>query len=369
LTEDPRARPSILVVDDAVENLQLLAGILAEHAYEVRPVTTGRQALQAATSLPPELILLDVAMPDMDGYEVCRRLKEVDELRAIPVIFLTALSETTDKIRAFAAGGADFITKPFQVEEVLARVRVHIALGQSHTKLSQSYERLRSLERLREDLVQMLLHDMRSPLSALTVLLSAVEEDGGGGLDQRIREHLKVAVQAVASVNRMANDILDVSRLEEGKLPMDRRTHDVAEICREVAAYLAGLDRLHTIDVGGTEPAEIVCDRDIVFRVVENIVSNAIKHTPPGGRIRIRTGIEAGRVRVTIRDEGHGIPLEARTKIFEKFGTLEACRDTRFHSTGLGLAFYKLAVEAHGGTIDVERGEPSGSIFWFELPA
>jgi two-component system, sensor histidine kinase and response regulator len=369
MMDEPLARPSILVVDDTIENLQLLSRILAQHAYEVRPVTSGRQALQAATNLPPELILLDVVMPELDGYEVCRRLKELDDLRAIPVIFLTAMCEPDDKIKAFAAGGADYITKPFQVDEVLARVRLHIALRQSHIKLAQSYERLRSLERFRDDLVQMLVHDMLSPLSALTVLLADVQNDCGGELDQHIREQLRFAVEAARSVNRMANDILDVSRLEERKLPLDRKPNDVAEICREVASHLGMLDRTRAIDVDGTEPTEIVCDRGIVFRVVENIVSNAIKHTPRGGRIRIRTGINAGRARVTIRDEGHGIPLEARTKIFEKFGTLEVRRDMQFHSTGLGLAFCKLAVEAHGGTIGVERGEPSGSIFWFEMPA
>ena len=162
---------SILVVDDTVENLQLLGSMLSEQGYEVRPVTNGRDALLAARSYPPDSILLDVSMPEMDGYEVCTQLKASEELREIPVIFLTALNSTADKVKAFEVGGADHVTKPFQIDEVLARIRVHIALRRSRQELLASYERLRGLERLREDMVQMVVHDMRSPLSALIGLL------------------------------------------------------------------------------------------------------------------------------------------------------------------------------------------------------
>src|SRR5688572_13642593 len=122
--------------------------MLGEHRYEVRPVTSGRQALQAAAGYPPDLILLDVNMPEMNGYEVCARLKASPELRHIPVVFLTALTATADKLKAFEVGGADYVTKPFQLEEVLARVQVHVALHRSRTELAESIDRLRALERL-----------------------------------------------------------------------------------------------------------------------------------------------------------------------------------------------------------------------------
>ena len=161
----------MLVVDDTIENLRLLSDLLGEHGYEVRAVTNGRQALQAAEHDPPDLILLDITMPEMDGYEVCRRLRAGRASRDVPVIFLTALTDTADKVLAFDAGGVDYVTKPFQFEEVLARVKTHVALRRAQSALAESYARLRDLEQLRDDLVHMVVHDMRSPLTALLIRL------------------------------------------------------------------------------------------------------------------------------------------------------------------------------------------------------
>jgi two-component system, sensor histidine kinase and response regulator len=360
---------SILVVDDTVENLQLLASMLSAHGYEVRPVTNGRDALTAARSDPPELILLDVTMPEMDGYEVCARLKESAELREIPVIFLTALSSTADKVKAFEAGGADYVTKPFQLDEVLARIRVHVALRRSRLELLASYERLRGLEKLREDLVQMVVHDMRSPLSGLIQLLNLIQTDPACTLGEGAMTDLQIAVQAATGLNGLANDLLDVSRLEEDKLPLDRRPNDVVAICRDVLARVAPFDRTRRLDLeaAGVMPAH--CDRRVVERVLENLVGNAMKHTPSRGRVWVSAVAGPGRVRVAVHDEGPGVPVEARSKIFEKFGTIAARHEGHYHSAGLGLTFCKLAVEAHGGSIGVDGGASVGSVFWFELPA
>lgn len=359
---------SILVVDDTVENLHLLSRMLTAHGYEVRPVTSGRQALVAARSAPPEAVLLDVTMPEMDGYEVCRHFKDEPALREIPVIFLTALSDTADKLRAFEAGGVDFITKPFQIDEVLARVRAQVALRQSHAALADSYQRLRGLERMREDLVQMVIHDMRSPLASLVMLLEHMHAGLGAALGDDVAEDLRIAVQAAAAANRMANDVLDVSRLEDGKLPLDRSRHDLVALCRDVVAGRRGLDRSADVAIDGDGALLVDCDPGLVRRVIENLVGNAIKHTPAGCPIRVAARAGSGQVRVEVRDGGGGVPVEARAKIFEKFGTLGARHDGAFHSSGLGLAFCKLAVEAHGGRIGVDAGSPVGSVFWFELP-
>jgi signal transduction histidine kinase len=365
---EPAHGASVLVVDDTPENLRLLTSMLAEQGYEIRPVTSGRQALQAARQAPPELILLDVNMPEMNGYEVCERLKAIEELKNIPVIFLTAMSDTADKVRAFNAGGADFITKPFQVDEVLARVRTHLALQRARVELTMQYDRLKTLEKLRDDLVHMVVHDMRSPLQVLICHLECLEADLGGALADRSMKDLRAAVQGASVLNRMANDLLDVSRLEEGQMPLDRRTNDLAKIAASVRLHLAGLDPTRDIEVETQGPTETACDRGIVERVLENLVSNAIKHTPGGGRIRISVAAGHQRVRVAVRDDGPGVPREARDKIFEKFGTVAVRQARTFHSAGLGLAFCKLAVEAHGGTIGVDNVEPRGSSFWLELP-
>ena len=192
----PAPVASVLVVDDTIENLRLLSDLLGEQGYEVRAVTNGRQALQAVEHDPPDLILLDINMPEMDGYEVCRRLRATERSKDVPVIFLTALTDTADKVRAFDAGGVDYVTKPFQFEEVLARVKTHVALRRAQAALADSYKRLRALEQLRDDLVHMVVHDMRSPLTALLIDLRLLKGPAAA-LGEVSREGLQAAVDSV----------------------------------------------------------------------------------------------------------------------------------------------------------------------------
>jgi two-component system, sensor histidine kinase and response regulator len=358
---------SVLVVDDTIENLRLLTSLLTDQGLEVRPVTSGRQALQAVASDPPDLILLDITMPDMDGLEVCTRLKAAEQSRDIPVIFLTALTDMTDKVTAFAAGGVDYITKPFQIEEVLARVRVHLALRRAQSELAESYRRLQGLEQLRDELVHMLVHDMRSPLLGLTMGLSMLE-DGPTPLSPENAETLRVAIETANDLSRMANDLLDVNRLEEGQMPLERSLQDLTGIAEDVRTLLGQIDRRRRIDLASDGPVEALCDRDLIRRVLENLVGNAVKHTPPGSSVSISIERRQGGARVAVHDEGRGVPASAREKIFEKFGTVETRRNESYHSAGLGLAFCKLAIEAHGGIIGIEPRDPTGSTFWFELP-
>ena len=359
---------SVLVVDDTVMNLHLLSDLLGKHGYEVRAVTSGRQALQAVEHDPPDLILLDIAMPGMDGYEVCRQLRAMERSKDVPVIFLTALTDTADKIRAFDTGGVDYVTKPFQFEEVLARVRTHVALKRAQSALTASYERLRAVEQLRDDLVHMVVHDMRSPLTVLQTSLDLLKR-AAGALNEDSRQDLQAARDAAHALTRMANDLLDVSRLEDGRMPIERAECDLTPIAHEVRSALRTLDLERPIDIESAGAVPVTCDVALVRRVLENLVSNGIRHTPAGSRLCISLARGDRRVRVAVHDEGYGVPPEARQKIFEKFGTVETRHDQSYHSTGLGLAFCKLAIEAHGGTIGVDPRVPAGSTFWFELPA
>src|SRR5262245_29085014 len=359
---------SVLVVDDTIENLRLLSGMLEEHGYEVRPVTNGRQALQAAAHDPPDLVLLDITMPEMDGYEVCRRLRANEHLKDVPVIFLTALTDTADKLRAFDMGGVDYVTKPFQFEEVLARVKTHVALRRAQVALADSYERLRGLERLRDDLVHMIVHDMRSPLQALLIRLEVLQ-GAAAVLGAASREDLRMAIGSAKELGRMVDNLLDVSRLEEGKMPVERGVWDLVRIADEVRAALRPSAGERQVDVESPGAVEVSCDGALVHRIMENLVGNVIQHTPAGTRMRISIASGDGRVRVAVHDEGGGVPPEARERIFEKFATVEGRRERAYRSVGLGLAFCKLAVEAHGGAIGVDPNVPIGSTFWFELPA
>lgn len=364
----PTPPASVLVVDDTTENLRLLTDLLGAQGYEVRAVTSGRQALQAVEHDPPDLILLDITMPEMNGYEVCRRLKAADRSKDVPVIFITALTDTADKVLAFDTGGVDYVTKPFQFEEVLARVKTHLALRSARVALAESYQRLRALEDLRDNLVHMIVHDMKSPLMALRIHLKLLK-DPVAMLNEGSRGDLRDAVDCVDVLNRMTNDLLDVNRLEEGKMPIEPAVWDLTRMAAEVRATLGAMDRDRRIDVESAGMVEATCDGAIIRRVMENFVSNAIKHTPAGSPVRISIAPRDGRARVEVHDEGGSLPQEASEKIFEKFVTIKNRHERAYHSTGLGLTFCKLAIEAHHGTIGVDSRLPAGSTFWFELPA
>jgi len=358
---------SVLIVDDTIDTLRLLSDLLSEHGYDVRAVTNGRQALEAVERDPPDLILLDIGLPELDGYEVCRRLRASERSRDVPVIFITALSETGDKVRAFETGGVDYVTKPFQVEEVLSRVKAHVALRRAQAELADSYGRLRDLEHLRDDMVHRVIHDMRSPLAALLMDLrflkgldSALSEDG--------RAALQSALKAVREMTAMASDVLDVSRLEACSMPIERAVWDLTQMARDVCAGLASPDVDRVLDVDDAGAVEVTCDGAVVRRVMENLVSNGIRYSPASSHVRISIASSDGVVRVAVHDEGDGVPREARAKLFEKFGRLTDEQDSASRSVGLSLAFCKLAIEAHGGTIGVDAGVPAGCTFWFELP-
>ncbi len=359
---------NVLIVDDKIENLRLLARLLTEPGYEARPVASGAQALQAAAHAPPDLILLDVTMPEMNGYQVCEHLKVDAKLREIPIIFLTALNDTADKLKAFSAGAADYITKPFQVDEVLARVKVHLELRAARLEIERQYTQLSALERMRDDLVNMVVHDMRSPLMVMLMHLDFLKEPVAG-LGEQPQADLRVATEAASGLNGMANDLLDVGRMEEGKMPLARTPVDLVETAGAVRDALACLDRTRSLKVEATEEIRVSCDGNLIKRVIENLTSNAIKHTPEGGSVRISVARNEGQIQIGVHDEGPGVPIESRAKLFEKFGSHSSRNKQGVHSAGLGLAFCKMVVEAHGGRIGVESGEPVGSVFWFELPA
>ena len=371
--DDPGVNPdahaaSVLIVEDTIDTLRLLSDLLSEQGYDVRAVTNGRQAIQAVARDPPDLILLDIGLPEVDGYEVCRHLRASEGSRDVPVIFITALTDTVDKVQAFEAGGVDYVTKPFQVEEVLARVKAHVALRRAQAELADSFTRLRALEQLRDGMVHLVIHDMRSPLASLLMDLRFLK-GSAGALSDDGQEALQSALKAVREMTAMASDVLDVSRLETSSMPIERAVWDLTRMAREVCSVLetAGIERAVDVETAGT--AEVTCDGALVRRVMENFVSNGIRYSPASTRVRISIASGNEAVRVAVHDQGAGVAPEDREKIFEKFGTLEDRRESSYHSVGLSLPFCKLAIEAHGGTIGVDSGVPAGCTFWFELPA
>jgi signal transduction histidine kinase len=357
----------ILIVDDMPEALSALSAMLKARGCRVTAVASGRQGIEAALRSPPDLILLDIDMPEMDGLEVCAQLKAEEKLKDIPVIFLSALTDTRDKLAAFKAGGVDYIAKPFQRQEVHARVEAQLELRRRQEQLEESLAKLSQLEQLRDSLTHMIVHDMRSPLMAVGGYLKMLETYESGGLSGEGRSYVAQAREGVARLTRMAADMLAVSKLEAGKLELKLETCDLVELAQRAArgaeAQVEGKTVQFTTELKSLGAR---VDLELVGRVLENLLNNALKFAPQGTTVQVRLTGREGEGHIEVVDQGPGIAGKHHEAIFQKFGQLEG--DKKRRGTGLGLAFCKLAVEAHGGRIGVRSEPGKGSAFWFTLP-
>ncbi len=366
-TETTRSS-SILVVDDTPANLEVLTQMLKERGHRPRPVPSGALALRAAEYEAPDLILMDINMPEMDGFETCKRFKGSEDLHDIPVLFISARSESFDKIQAFDAGGVDYITKPFDIDEVSARIDTHLEIRALQKQLEDQYESLKELESMRDSLVHMIVHDMRSPLSVIKMALTMLEMNGDSPLDEEGRKDLAAALQCSDKLVAMVNNLLDVSRMEAGMITLNveplQLDEVIAEVARKIEPLLQGRELV--IETDPLLPTSYG-DRNMLERVLDNLVSNAVKFTEASDRVSIGATYADGDITVSVSDEGLGIPEGEFEHIFDKFR--QAGNNTSNKpSSGLGLAFCKLAIEAHGGVIWVESEVGKGSRFLFRIP-
>ncbi len=361
--------PTVLMVDDTPANLALLAGLLGRKGYRVTAAASGPLALESARADPPDLILLDINMPGMNGYEVCMLLKSDEALKDIPVIFLSALHETIDKVRAFGAGGVDYVSKPFQFAEVEARVATHLELRRQRRQLEETNRRLRELEDLRDSLVHMIIHDLRSPLTGIYLSLGLLKDDKNNVLTETSKYYVSTGMSSTQKMVVMVSDVLDTSKMEAGQMTLHPATCDLRVVLEDAIAAsrtLAGAREIRFASPADAMPVH--ADKDILLRIVQNLLANALTFTRDEGVVVLALAAAGTHVRVSVQDDGPGIAVAYRQKIFEKFAQVEVRANRQRYSTGLGLTFCKLAVEAHGGTIGVESEEGAGSTFWFQLP-
>lgn len=373
--ESDTSTADILIVDDTYANLQLLTGMLKERGYKVRPALNGELALQAARRSPPDIILLDINMPGLSGYEVATSLKQDPDLAEIPILFLSALTETLDKVRAFQAGGVDYIVKPFQFEEVVARVETHLKIRRLQVELSgrnreleQRNAELRELQELRDNLVHMIVHDLSSPVAVMIGTLDLFDMTEKDKVSEQGADHLKQVRHAALRMLGMVKALLDVHKMEAGQLNLCSNPCDLSALGRDTLhAYEPMLQKRRFELQAPPQPILVTADHDLISRVLQNLVGNALKYAPEGSCIRLSIETSDSTVRVSVSDSGCGIAPEHHGRIFTKFGQVKT-RGRRI-GTGLGLTFCKLAVEAHGGRIGVASKVGEGSTFWFEIPA
>jgi signal transduction histidine kinase len=380
VTAPETSTPLILVADDVEANVELLFDQLATLGYRVVTATDGPSALEACSTQHPDLCILDVSMPAgtlavddrSTGFEVCRRIKRDPRTARIPVIFITALNDTTDRVKAIEAGGDDFLTKPHNRQILSARVRSLLRLKFATDALEESYRKLRELEKVRDDLMKMIVHDLKTPLTAILGTIEMVMDGDFGVITADVRRALVNADLKGQELLDLIQDLLEVARIEETTIALDLMPIVPDVFLNELVTEWS----LRFEQEGATVTLEAIpglptlhADHGMLRRVFGNLLQNAITHSARAVHISLaarRDGPE--HVLFTVADDGPGIPPEYHEVIFRKFERVKHAAAPRVRSSGLGLAFCKLAVEAHGGRIWLQSAEGKGSQFHFVLP-
>ena len=391
---------SVLIVDDTIYNIQLLSLMLNKQGYRVEKATSGTEALESANQLLPDIILLDIRMPDIDGYEVCKRLKANPVTKDIPVIFISSIEESTDKVEAFSVGGVDYISKPFQLIEVLARIETHLRLCLLQKKLqeqneqlqssalvlSRSLEQERKLSQMKSDFISVVSHEFRTPLTTIQSASELLEYYEWTKEEQV--EQLHQIQSEVKHMTDLMEDVLFLSRANANKAKLNITKFDLADFCKRLLVQMkktfAENYTLHSfLHILPNEIAiqnfhienelpivSVNMDEKLLRQIITNLITNAIKYSHQNTTIEFKVTVDfrvsSPNVSFVISDRGIGIPEEDLEHLFSAFhrgknvGILPG--------TGLGLSIVKNCIDIHNGTIAVNSKLNVGTEFTVTLP-
>lgn len=357
------SRGVVLVVDDQTTNIQVVGTMLTREGYEVIPATSGAQALQRMAARQPDLVLLDVMMPDMDGFEVCRKLREHPDTSALPVIFVSAANDTEAMMRGLEAGGVDYITKPFNKAELLVRVR-------NQVDLQRARETAARVLRERENIISMVAHDLKNPLGAIRFsaqTLAELKPDQQATADELIQHIVATCDQVVGFVNRFLDrraQEAEMARITPVRISTTQ-IQDMLEGWRRTARRKNITFSLHA-------PGQAVNVRGDLLtlgQILDNLMSNAVKFTPLGSHVAADMKVEGGRLIVSIDDEGPGFNDSDHARMFQDYMRLSARPTGDESSTGLGLAIAKRGADRMGAELILQnRATGSGASARLALP-
>jgi len=360
----------VLVVDDEPSNVELIVRLLGGNGYETLTASNGHDAIAIATKEQPDLILMDIMMPGLDGWQATRLLKGDPKTANIPVVFVTARDRPEDVAQGFEAGGIMYVNKPVEPVELFARVRNAIYMKRLQDDLRNKNEDLKRLESSRQELIGMLGHDIRNLANSVVAFLQLARMGELTPDRPEFAQLLGLSEANIAEVLRMVNALLDVYKMEEGRLEAVAGVNKLADVVKRSFAQLIPEAMAKGISLVERIPDDttVFIDAGLIVRVLTNLVSNAIKHTPGGGTVTIDAEpSSADSIVVRVTDTGPGIPEADAAHVFDRFYQTDTGRSRG--GTGLGLAFCKLAVELHGGKIGVANGGQPGAIVEFTIPS
>lgn len=364
----------ILIVDDTPANLDLLRNILKEHGYKVRAASSGRRALESARLSPPDLLLLDIMMPDLDGFETCKAFKADPRLHGIPIIFISALDDALDKVKAFDCGAVDYIPKPFQEKEVIARVQNQLRvrdlqqdlLGKNH-KLEIALAQVQSMNEQKNHFLGIVAHDLRNPLAGIAMTAELLLEELSGDRHRKDMHRILDASRAMAD---LLTRFLDINRIESGQICPELEPIELRDFCQ---SHLERFEQLaqakgQILELVANGTLFVMADPRFLQEVLDNLISNAVKYSPKDRSIQAVIDQDEGWGTISIIDEGPGFTDQDKKKIFGRFAKLSAQPTGGESSVGLGLSIVKHMVEAMGGGILLKSEEGQGAHFQVRLP-
>ena len=352
----------ILVVDDQPTNIKVIASILGQK-YSLSFANNGMNALKILEKSIPDLILLDIMMPEMDGFEVCKRIKENEKTKEVPVVFLTAKTDIEDIIKGFEVGAVDYITKPFKPVEMEMRVK-------NHLNLFHSRKEIELVNKEKDKFFSIIAHDLRSPFNAIVgfsqLLLEQVNNRDFDGIEQYAGIILRSAELALG----LQNNLMEWAQSQTGRIEFNPIRFETDKLINEVALLFTDIASQKSIalNLEMVQPSSVFADKSMIGTVLRNLISNAIKYTKPGGSITITSYLHDNGVRIAVSDTGIGIPQIAIDNLFriDKNQSTPGTQDEL--GTGLGLILCKEFVEKHGGQIEVESEINKGTTFLVSLP-